>query len=365
MNKTVFIGLVLMPALAVLPSAQAQTYHSLQPMAGFGTYGNGEMLADGSVPFLTTGAVQRGLCRNPLTGNLIFVDRAVSGQSGSVSGAIYVLDGATGAVLNTLSTNGIDGGSFADYAVAVGPDGVIYVDNVIADSNSGPFKIYRWASEAGQDDPTVAFSGALGTNNLRWGNSMDVRGTGAGTQILVSSGGAEAALFTTSDGVNFAATDLFMDVTGTLQGSVGFGLGNTFWAKWAGLDLRLLSFDAGAQTATTIRDFGGTDMPEMAAPEIAGIDTSNNLLAVVSYHSTNPDEVLLYSIANLDDLPQLLDAYTLSDINNANSGSPRGYLAIGGGKLYAHNLNNGIFAFNLLSDALPAPAILTQPLSMS
>src|SRR6476620_10141439 len=113
MKSRSVVTLLLLIASVVTPVVQAQTYHSLQAKAGFGPSANGQLLADGSVPFLTTGTVQRGMARNPVTGNLILVDRGVAGQTATVSGNIYVLDGASGAVLSTLSTNGIAGGSFA------------------------------------------------------------------------------------------------------------------------------------------------------------------------------------------------------------------------------------------------------------
>jgi hypothetical protein len=363
-------GLFVAAALAVSP-AYAEHYHSMTPMTGFGPSATGEILADGSVPFLTTGASQRGLARNPVTGNLIFVDRASSSQGADVSGSIYVLNGTDGSVISTLSTNGIQGGTFADYAVGVADDGAIYVANVVNDTNAGPFKVYRFASESSTDAPTLAFSGILGTNNFRWGNTIDVRGSGPNTQILVSSGlssgtgGTEAAILTTTDGSVFTANVLPINFGATLQGSLDFGNGNTFWANFTGMSLRLLSFDLDAKTTSIIREIGSPDMPEMTPTEIAAVDNTENLLAVVSFHGSNPDEVLLYDISNTNDLPQLLDSYFISSINNANSGSPHGYLAIGGGKLYFHDLNNGIFAFNLVVGSIPAPTILTQPANKS
>lgn len=343
-------------------SLRAQSIYSFTPLNGFGTTGNGEILADGSVPFLTSSAaIQRGMAYNPATGNLIFVDRGVAGQSADVSGGIYVLNGTTGAVISTLNTNGIQGGSFAHYATGVGDDGAVYVANVVANTNAGAFKVYRWASETSTDAPTVAFSGILGTNNFRWGNTIDVRGSGPDTQILVSAGGSEAAVLTTTDGVNFTATVLTTDFSASLQGNLMFGNGNTYWAKFSSQPLRLLSFDLALGTATTIRSYGTAEMPEIVPCETMAVDNVNHLLVTVRYRNDVADEVTLYSISNTNDVPQLLETLSPSNISNAQSGSPKGYLMFGGGNVYFHNINNGIFAFNLVSGAPPAPVIVTQP----
>ena len=106
-------------------------------------------------------------------------------------------------------------------------------------------------------------------------------------------------------------------------------------------------------------------MPDLVAPEIAALDSTKTLLGVVNYHGSNPDEVRLYNISNTNDYPQLQDFYTITSINNGNSGSPKGYLVFGNGRLYNHNLNNGIFAFSMSSNSLPAPIILTSPQPIS
>ncbi len=361
MQKILRKAWLLLVLLSATFNSPAQTFHSLAPLTSFGTSGTGALIV-GDVPFITVGAIQRGLAQNPVNGNLIFVDRVVTAQSTNVSGSIYVLNGTNGSVVGTLATNGIQGGSFADYAVGVADDGVIYVGNVIVNTAAGPFKLYRWSNEAA-GAPTVAFSGALGTNNLRWGNTVEVRGSGLNTQILVSSGGSDAAIFTTTDGVNFTANVLSSDATpGSLQGGLVFGNGNTYWSKFANLPLRLLSFDLVAKTATTIRTIGAPDMPEIVSHQIADVDNANHLLATLSPNGASQDQIFLYDIGNTNDFPQLLDSFTVTAINNANSGSPIGYVSFGGGKVYVHSLNNGIFAFNLNPGPIPAPTILTQPL---
>jgi hypothetical protein len=352
-------------------SAVAQPLHSLTPLAGFGPSGTGALLAGEAGSFITTDTSQRGMVYNPATGHLIFVDRQVPGNSAEFTGAVYVLDSATGAILNTLPSGGIEGGTIANFAVGVADDGAIYMGNLIVNSNAGPYKIYRWASETATESPTVAFSGSLpgipgSALDLRWGDTMDVRGSGADTQIIigsrVSGDAIRATLFTTADGLNFSATSLATDVTrSAFAGGVAFAHGNTFWAKRVSLDLRLMQFDVAAATATTVRAFSAVDVPDVMGYDSLAVDLQNGLLAMMNFDvGGGNDAIALYRIANTNDVPQLLDTYALP-INNANNTGIAGFLSFGNGKLYAHSVNNGLFAFDLAAGPLPAPVILVQP----
>src|SRR6185503_9956875 len=141
--------------------------------------------------------------------------------------------------IGTLSTNGMGGGNFADFCVAVADDGVVFVGNVVNSGTTLNFKLYRWDSDSSPADPVVVFNGDPGNGQpQRWGDTMDIRGAGTTTQILLGSRtsgnviGTNVAILTTTDGVSFTARTLSTDVSdAAFGGGIAFGAGDTFWAK--------------------------------------------------------------------------------------------------------------------------------------
>lgn len=347
--------------------ARAERPHSLIPLSGFGPSGSGSIQAGEAGSFITTDSSQRGICVNPVTGNLVFVDRQGGGNSSNFTGAIYILNPTNGTIITNLPTNGIQGGLIADVAVGVADDGAIYMGNVIDGTNGGPFKIYRWASETATADPTVAYSGNPVPSNSRWGDTMDVRGSGTDTQIAigsrVSGQATRMAIFTTTDGLNFVVHEMTTDVVNSaFAGGVAFAEGNTFWAKRTTLPLRLFSFDLNSNTVTTLKSY---TLPQDVTQDSLAVDVTNKVLAMMDLgNSTRGDRVFLYDISNPADDPQLLDIFDLP-IDTSNSSGTANFLSFGGGKLYAHSLNNGLYAFDLAAGPLPAPQILTQPVGQS
>src|SRR2546423_10311131 len=180
------LALCILFALASLTQLKAQSSYQLNPLSSFGR-------ADGSVrpgdaAYVDSGFNQRGLAYDHVTGNLVYVDTH-SGSSGSssVTGAVYVLDGTTGLQTSTLSTNGISGGSYADVGAVIADDGVVYVCNQVNVSTNLAFKIYRWDSVSDPNPPIIAFNAIMPGVSQRYGTSIDVRGSGAGTQIIFGS----------------------------------------------------------------------------------------------------------------------------------------------------------------------------------
>lgn len=305
----------------------------------------------GERAYITTGSNQRGLAYNPLSGNLILVNRA-----GGLS--VWVLEATTGNELWTLDTTGISGGTFVLSKVAVADDGAIYAANFGTIGGATPtFNVYRWAGEF--EGPTLAYSGDPGAGNIQqWGTTLDVRGSDIGTQIIISSsGGTIAAILNTSDGANFFSTLLQTDVLpGQMGIAVAFGTNDTFWAKSAGGPLLHLSFDLAAGTATTLRTFDVTNFPGTVGP--LAVEATNNLLGAINI--TTPDVVNLYSLANLSPGPVLLSSTnTPTDNDNALF---MGAVDFGGGMMFALDSNNGLIAYNIVpsSDPVP-PSIVLQP----
>lgn len=372
MKKISLLSLVLLVAVAFCGNVAAQTVKSLTLLTTFGTRGDGS-LQPGDVPFVTSGASQRGVAYNPATGNIIYVDReADGGGSSNVSGKIYVLNGTTAAVLGTLDTNGIAGGNYADYAVQVDDTGVIYVGNLVNNGTILLYNLYRWDSEASATSnipPLLVYSGDPGNGKAqRWGATMDLRGSGTGTQIILGSQsngggiGTNIAVLTTINGTNFTATTLTTDLQGDDSAfGIAFGAGNTFWTKHTGAKpLRQLSFDLNAATATTIRFFATTNLPATGNLGPLAVDAANNLLAAMEITASAVDSVRLYDISNANIPPVLLDIKNFT-ADGGNVTASGGFLDFGGGKLYAHSINSGLLAFSVDSVAVTTPVILAQP----
>ena len=224
--------------------------------------------------------------------------------------------------------------------------------------------LYRAADES----QTLAFvnfydpsGGGYATNsgNRRWGDTMAVRGAGAGTQILLGTqSGNAAAILTPTDAsmTDFTCTPLATDVqNGAIGYGVAFGAGNTFWAKGAstaGNPLLRLSFDLGAGTATTLQTYATTNFPGRVGPLM--LNVASNLLAAIEPLPNVVDRVRLYDASNLANPPVLLDWWnypTNAAENNVYAGAAAfGTNSSGVPTLYALDCNSGIMAFSLVPD---------------
>ncbi len=198
-------------------------------------------LAPGSRPYLTVNSLpyERGMAYNRVSGHVLVVSRTTP--------SVYVLDAATGADLNQLSVSGIAGGTYALLMIGVADDGVVYAGNLTTASSTTPFTLYRWANDGSNTVPTAAFSGNPSPgNSQRYGDTLDVRGAGTNTQVILGSrSSTNAVILTTADGTNFTARPI--TVADTSAGSFGlgiaFGASDTFWGKATASALRQVSFD--------------------------------------------------------------------------------------------------------------------------
>ena len=355
--------------------ASAQNNFTLTPLTTFGGYGDGSIYPDDTAyvtfQFNTNSYQQRGMACDPTTGNLVIVDPH-SGQAGSTNmlGSIYVVDGNTGAQLGTLSTNTITGGNLAASSAGIADDGVVYICNQVADSTNtpSPFKLYRWASTTSVADPTVAFVGALSPSQ-RYGSTMDIRGSGTGTQIIIGSQlgktGTNVVILTTSDGVAYAANVIACTnrlITATATNNLGpfstdgiaFGTNNTFWAKQIGGPLYFMSYDLTTKTARVLGSYS-TNLPGYFNLATLASDNVNHLLAAIESNNGS-ERVWLFDITDPTKPPVLLSIRTFTP-NNQNASSPLGNLDFGGGRLYAHVVNNGLLASTIGSQSTPVPII--------
>lgn len=308
-------------------------------------------------PYLTGTVLpntQRGIAYNPTTGNLLLANRA-GGNS------INILDGTTGADRGALpGISLVTGGTLTLNMIGVAGDGAIYAGNLTGNAATTNFKLYRWASETA--NPVLVFDGTPAPgktdntgNVLRFGDTMDVRGSGSSTQIILGSrGGNTASILTTSDGTAFTATLLQTDAPVTSSGNGPFGLGiafgggNTLWGKSSAsgtptteTPLREFSFDLATSSAVTILSAGqpgvSIDIRNVA------YDAAHGLLAGVN----NVNHTLsLFDVST--GTPVLLDTENFPGANaNANG---TGAADFGGGKLFALDTNNGLVAYDLIPE---------------
>lgn len=293
---------------------------------------------------------ERGMAYNATTHRLILVSRT--------SPTIYVLDAETGADLWTLNKTGISGGTYALLLVGVAEDGAVYAGNLTTAGNTTAFKLYRWANDNSNTVPTTIYSGDPGAgNSQRWGDTLDVRGAGTNTQIIVATRSSNlAALFTTANGISF--TPQLITVSDAPTGAFGLGLafgeGNTFWGKATAQNLRQVSFNLGTGTGTTIRNHGSPDVPSSVAP--IGVSTALNLLGGINVGVTN-NHFRLYNLAPAT--PAFI-ASTNFPADNDNTGTGTGAVDFHNDRVYALGPNNGILALQIVPAFVPAPASITS-----
>jgi hypothetical protein len=342
----------------------------------------------------TNGFNMRGLTYDPTSGNLIFVDTH-EGSGGTVGGAgalspysaIYILDGNSGAIIGALNTNGIIGGSYTHVVPGVSDDGVVYVCNQTTASQTTGFKIYRWPTANTNDPsfnlpPTVAFSNVIntansGTSSERIGQTMDVRGSGPNTQIILGTSslngnGKSVFVFTTADGTNFTQHRIGFTNSITapvFNDGIAFGPGNTFFAKQVGKPFLYCAFDL-----TTNADNAGTVISSFAASSVndpllnisaIAYDSINKLLGgleeIGGTATGGRGKVWLFDLANpTNRAPAVLASRTFIP-NFQKTTAPMGYLRFRfGTNLYAHASNNGFLASEVDSVALNPPTFTTD-----
>lgn len=175
-------------AIATLTHTMVASSGSAATLSAITTFGSNGWLSPGSIAYLGTAGLERGLAYNPATKNLVLVSRAnVSGTSNN----IVILNGTTGSVIKTMNPSGISGGTFTVNMAGVGTDGTILVGNLTGQSATpGVFKVYSWVSESSTSAPTTAFSATMSNATLRFGDAFDVYGAGASATFVTAGGGA-------------------------------------------------------------------------------------------------------------------------------------------------------------------------------
>ncbi len=414
MKKILFLSVYLLLAWSMI-TANAQTTFTLNPLYSFGSRGDGSIQPGDSIgtspttgnnvqisaqggfgiqpgdsiaaPISTNGFNMRGLSYDPISGNLVFVDTH-TGSGGSTTtptnAAIYILDRDSGNIIGALNTNGIVGGGGVGTFVAAGvaEDGAVYVANQINTSTVNAFKIYRWPTANTNapnfnEPPTVAFTNVLSPAE-RLGQTMDVRGAGPNTQIIIGSSAVQSGqpgtnifLFTTVDGTNFTSHQLNNPgvTIASFNDGIAFGSGNTFFTKQVGKPLYFFGFDPVTFATTIIATYTASSAndPLLNLSAIA-VDNVNQLFAGLEQIGGTANggrgRVWLYNFSDpTNKAPAILASRTYIP-NFVKATAPMGYLDFGGGRLYANVVNNGLLASTI--DSIPlGPPVFVQDLPAS
>ncbi len=324
------------------------------------------VLAPGSRPYVNFGGAntpfQRSIGYNALSNQVYIISR-----TGATSGlTINVLDATTGADLYQLRTDGISAGSISLLMLRVAADGAIYAANMSTTSTTSPadYRLYRWADAGSNTVPTLVYAGepANRSDSVRWGDTLDVRGAGTNTQVLIDSYNTYSVAVLTPASAAMASfinapglTDYYP--TTKIGRSVQFGAGNTFWEKHYADRFEQTSFvlsNSPPGTGTIpVSNYNSLSVTLGAV----GINVSRSLLAGVNFaaNTNQPDALDLYSVSNMAN-PVLLGRVSFPTNQQPNVN----YIAdvvFGDDRVFAVDGNNGILGMAIVGP----PSITNQP----
>ncbi|SPE53156.1 exported hypothetical protein [Verrucomicrobia bacterium] len=361
------VAVLLLLGLA-LP-ARAQHFLFTNIWVQYCTNGTGDLKADGN---------NRNVAYNAVS-NQVYV-----GYRGSPS-AVDVFDGAAGSFLGTLP----DSSTVATYSVGVGDDGVIYGVPLANGVSGANLNIYSWTNWQSDIYHCYVQSGSDATSlgqvqGKRVGDSMAVTGAGANTLILLwvnvgINATNYALLFSTTDGVNFTPTLLYVPSLPVLfndagpQHGLAFYTNNTFLVK-VGTSLYEVQYPANSAslpspvTATII----GTNSVGGSTGQSYELSYSppGNLLAVLGPMVNSTPASLEVNLFGAASFANLNNEGTTNAPHFTSNGNLTGGVALGGaGKtnaLYVLDSNNALWAWSLTFVAAPvAPSITTAPVGGS
>ncbi len=317
-------------------------------------------LNPGDRAYLSTDNTQRGLAYNPATGNLLVVSR-------SPANAVAVLDAATGAHRHFLRVTDGDelpvfvGGTLLVNMIGVSDDGVVYAANLVTDGTSAGLRLYRWDHD-GPDAVPVALPDVPDLAIAeRWGDTFDVRGRGAGIQILLGTRGLSPqegqkfAVLTAPDGVNFGARIFTVaEAPASAFGlGIAFGPGDTVFGTANGQPLVQAGFNLTDGSAALVRSHDPAAVP--ATVSFLAFDPATKRLAGVALET--PDNVRLYDLADAANPVALDQALILPEQPNVNG---TGAVDFGGDRVYVLDTNHGLRAYRIQPGGGAGPATLAE-----
>ncbi|MFM7206882.1 MAG: PEP-CTERM sorting domain-containing protein [Planctomycetaceae bacterium] len=276
---------------------------TLSPLTTFGSNG---WLAPGSNPYLSTSNFERGIGWNPVTKNLVLPSR----NGGNF---VAILDGTSGALIKTMDTTGVSGGTLAMMGAGVTDDGAIYVPNLQSGSSAlSPFKIYGWSGENDTNAPSVVFSQVLPQTTsgaFRYGDSFAVYGSGTSAKFASAGSTSSGTTAGRPNNSNFMIGSLdgsntntiYRNIPSTLTSSNDYRLSMAFVDAdtvigTQGVSAKLTDFVA----APTLSNTGATVTAAIATGAAARpldytVLDGKSLLALVD---TNNSGISVYDITN-------------------------------------------------------------------
>jgi hypothetical protein len=346
--------LALCALAATLGCGLAHAQVGLSTRWSIATYNTGDRT------YVTTNMTERGIAYNPVTGHVLIVSRTDANGAVSSTPRVAILNAADGAEVGFLNVSGVTGGTFLLNQIAVAEDGAIFAGNLSGSSSAIPtYRLYRWADESAA--PVQVFAGnPNGSGFNRYGDNMDIRGTGMNTRVLVASAGTQAAIFSPSDEfmTNFTALSITVSgiASGDMQYGVTFGPGDTFFAKKNGTGslLRFIGYDAGTGAASNITSY-------TIAASISGISynpTNDLLIGVVAPSASAGHQVNLYGVAGTGGTLPLIASRTFPGPAFANA-NLAGSVDLFGLSAFAVDGGNGVLALDI---TVPSdPTVAAQP----
>ncbi|MFB3896493.1 MAG: hypothetical protein ACE14V_09350 [bacterium] len=141
-----------------------------------------------------------------------------------------IMDAANGAVLGSLDTTGISGGTFIIAAMGADDYGAIYGCNLSTKSGSDTtYKIYKWTNEAAV--PTLIYS-----NNVlpgRTGDRMNVQTMSDGSVKIIATGSSNSTiLIINGDGSLFASVTTNIYNTSPGIANIDPDTGDIWYKRW-------------------------------------------------------------------------------------------------------------------------------------
>jgi hypothetical protein len=308
----------------------------------------------GSLSFLDSSTYDtRGIAYDTNTAQVVIADNQ----------NLHLLNATNGAYLGDLNSAGVFDGGYAGWLydqVGVADDGTLYAGN-LALTGTG-YSIVTWSPgfAVGSAATTYAYGGGSGADpgngsGDRWGDTMAVRGSGTGTEILIGSYSTNVVLFTTTDGQTFTAN--LIEVTNVPAGfseqGIAFGAGDTFWTKSSGYNLRQVSFNRTAWTGAATQVFtAGTQFP--SAFDGIAVDVGADVLAGVNF-GNSPNDAELYLLSGNTNPPALFDQVFFGSANI--NGQLNAATTLKAGLGFSLDVNNGVVAFSYGLPVAPGVSI--------
>jgi hypothetical protein len=310
--------------------------------------------ATGSGSWFANDNNTRGFAYNPATGNLLVVSR-----TGGLK--IIKLNAATGDSVGVMNVTGVSGGTFTGTLIDVTPTGRIFMVNLTTNTTTSPLKIYTWENE--NSVPAVAFSGAVNTLALRFGDSFRVDWTDGARDVYVGGNDQNPNL----------AKFTWANNALTLSAVFNFGAaGNTTMravrgmAPIAGEDsLWINEFDYTVKKISTVTGAIGTVIPALPTGTFDALKSSlwldyaviNNRKLFASFPSSLIASGQTASLFDATTKTEL--AYTAAGLNGNGNASGGPLFDVANKRMYLLATNNHIASYDI-SAFVPADPVTVK-----